>query len=290
MYESRFGLRARPFRPVPDPDRYYPATGHEEALGRLRQALIDEEGLCLLSGEPGTGKTLLCHCLLRQRDEASRSAFLTNGHLPDRLALLQAILFELSLPHAGLSEQEARLALTEDLLAHGSQGSATLLLVDEAHHLSPDVLEELRLLANLEGGQGRALQIVLVAQPSILQTLRLPGMGSLRQRLSVRATLEPLGAAEAADYMLHQLRSVGGSAHLISGEALEILATATAGVPRLLNQAAHRALCLACSAGAEAVDAEAALEALAWLGLDSPPADSDSLSERTELKQLAKSA
>ena len=267
MYESHFGLRERPFRSLPDEARYYPATGHEEALARLLQGLSEEEGLLLLSGDPGLGKTLLCHCLLQRAGEL-RSAFLTNSHLPNRVALLQAILYELSLPHEGRSEQELRLALTDDLLAHGGERGPTLLLVDEAQHLAPDLLEELRLLANLEGGQGRALQVILVAQRRLLDTLARTELASFRQRLAVRAALEPLAEAEAADYLLHHLRAAGGRPEKIIGdEALEVLARGTGGVPRLLNQAAHRALVLAHGAGAGQIDAEAAVEALVLLGL-----------------------
>ena len=275
MYESHFGLRERPFRSVPDASRYYPATAHEEALGRLLQGLADEEGLLLLTADPGLGKTLLCHCLL-QRTGAPRSAFVTNSHLPNRVALLQAILYELALAHEGRSEQELRLALSDDLLAHCAEHGPTLLLVDEGQHLAPDLLEELRLLANLEGGQGRALQVVLVAQRRLLDTLARTELASFRQRLAVRATLEPLPAAEAADYLLHSLRVAGGRPEqIISGEALEVLARGCGGVPRLLNQAAHRALVLAHGAGAEQVDAEAALEALIMLGLATEESEAD---------------
>src|SRR2546423_531618 len=207
MYETRFGLQRRPFPATPDSTCYYPATSHERALARLLQAVQGNEGLVLLTGEPGVGKTLLCHCLLQRCGEV-RSAFVTNSHLPDRAALLQAILYDLGLPHAGRSEQELRLALTDDLLEHCVEKGPTLLVVDEAHHLGPDLLEELRLLSNLEGGAGRALQVVLVALPALLDTLAGPELASFRQRLVARACLTPLAPAEAADYLLHHLRAV----------------------------------------------------------------------------------
>ncbi len=267
MYESHFGLRHRPFRPAPDVARYYPASGHEQALAQLAQALADDEGLALVTGEPGCGKTLLCHCLVQRAGEA-RSAFVGHGPFPDRASLLQAVLYDLSLPYEGRTEQELRLALTDDLLRHAAEGGPTLLVVDEAHHLRPDLLEELRLLANLEGAAGRALQVVLAGQPSLLGVLSRPGLASLRQRLAVRATVAALAPAEAADYLLHHLRAAcDRPERVMTGEALEVLAHATRGVPRLLNQAAHRALVLAHGAGAGAVDAEAALEALAALGI-----------------------
>ena len=195
MYESHFRLRQRPFRSAPDCSHYYPATGHEDALTQLLQALAEDEGLVLLTGEPGLGKTLLCHCLLESCGSL-RSAFVINSHLPDRAALLQVILYDLGLPYEGRGEQELRLALTEDLLKHCGEHGPTLLVIDEAHHLAPDLLEELRLLSNLESGAGRALQIVLVAQPTLLETLARLELASFRQRLAVRARLGPLAPAE----------------------------------------------------------------------------------------------
>jgi type II secretory pathway predicted ATPase ExeA len=269
MYEAHFALRRRPFRATPDLDSYYPATGHECVLARLLQAIAEDEGLVLLVGDVGTGKTLLCHCLLERLGAEANTAFVTNSHLADRAGLYQAILYDLSLPYQGLSEQELRLALTDFLIKNYSGGRRTLVIVDEAQHLAPDLLEELRLLGNLEARGGKAVQVVLVGQPSLLETLRKPALTALNQRLAVRLRLEPLGLEEAADYLLHQLRAAGGRPEaILSDEAIQLLAAGARGVPRLLNQAAHQALLLAQSAGVPAVDAEAALEALALLGLD----------------------
>ncbi|HZT83559.1 MAG TPA: AAA family ATPase [Gemmataceae bacterium] len=269
MYEKHFGLRQRPFRPTPDTACYYPATSHERALARLAQAVADDEGLALLTGDPGTGKTLLCHKVLERLGPDAATAFLTNSHVGSRAGLLQAVLFDLGLPHEGRSEQEMRLALTDFLLTNFAAGRRAVLVVDEAQHLTPDLLEELRLLGNLEAPEGKALQAVLVGQPALLETLRQPGLAAFAQRLAVRVRVEPLSFEEAADYLLHQLRAAGGRPEaILSGEAVELLARGAHGVPRLLNQAAHQALALAHDAGARQVDAEAALEALALLGLE----------------------
>ena len=269
MGASHFGLRQRPFPATPDPARYYPATSHERALARLLGGLGDGEGVVVLTGPPGTGKTLLGHCLLERLGSGVSIAFLTNSHVGDRAGLLQAILFDLSLPYEERGEQELRLALTDHLLRGYEAGRGTILIVDEAQHLTPDHLEELRLLGNLEARSGKALQVVLVGQPALLETLRRPELAALAQRLAVRAELQPLALQEAADYLLHHVRVAGGRPErLFADEALELLARQTGGVPRLLNQAAHQALNLAAEAGAAQVDAEAALEALALLGLD----------------------
>lgn len=277
MYPTHFQLRQRPFPAAPDPARYYPATTHERAIARLLGGLADGEGIMTLTGAPGTGKTLLCHCLLerlgstspkRQQGDALSIAFLTNGRAGSRAGLLQAILYDLSLPYEGRGEQELRLALTDHLLRGYEEKRGTLLILDEAHHLTPDLLEELRLLGNLEARSSKALQVVLVGQPALLEMLRRPELTALWQRVAIRTELEPLPLQEAADYLLHHLRVAGGRPErLFADEALELLCRQTDGVPRLLNQAAHQALRLAAEAGTAQVDAEAALEALAVLGL-----------------------
>ena len=269
MYETRFGLKRRPFPATPDDALYYPATGHEAALATLARAIHDEDGLALLSGAPGTGKTLLAYCLSERLAAKAVCAFLPNSHLADRSALFQALLYDLKLPYEEGSEQTLRLRLTEYLLNNSGADQKSVLLVDEAQHLSLDLLEELRLLGNLEAGGKKAVQVILLAQPEILPILASPELACLRQRLVVQARLESLGIEESVDYLLHHLRHAGGRPEQIIDEAgLEVLARGTRGVPRLLNQAGHQALLLAAAADLRIVDAEAALEALAVLGLE----------------------
>jgi general secretion pathway protein A len=281
MHQTRFGLRTRPFPATPDAACYYPATGHERAATRLRQALDEHQGFAVLTGEPGSGKTLLAHRLLADLGGTCATAYVPSSHFASRAALLQAVLYDLALPYEFLSEQELRLRLTDFLLQTSKAGRQTVLVLDEAQHLTADQLEELRLLGNLEAGASKAVQVVLVGQPALLETLKRPELAALSQRLEVRANLEPLAAEEAADYLLHHLRRAGARAEaVISDEALGLVARHTGGVPRLLNQAARQALALAESAEADYVDAEAALEALGALGIevteDEPPtADED---------------
>jgi type II secretory pathway predicted ATPase ExeA len=269
MYPTHFQLRQRPFPATPDPARYYPSTSHERAIARLLGGLADGEGFMTLTGDPGAGKTLLCHCLLERLGSRTNIAFLTNSRAGCRAGLLQAILYDLSLPYEGRGEQELRLTLTEHLLRGYKSGRGTLLILDEAQHLTPDQLEELRLLGNMEASSGKALQVILVGQPGLVETLRRPELAALWQRVAIRAEIGPLPLQEAADYLLHHVRICGGrTEHLFADEALELLSRQTHGVPRLLNQAAHQALQLAAEAGAAQVDAEAALEALTLLGLE----------------------
>jgi len=269
MYEKRFALTRRPFPATPDSSLYYPATEHEAVLARLQQAIADNDGFAVLTGAPGTGKTLLGMNLLERLGPNVASAFLTNSHFPDRGGLLQAILYDLGLPYEGGREQVLRLRLTEHLLNNCKENKKTILLVDEAQNLLPDHLEELRLLGNLEAGPRRALHVVLLGQTSLLDLLRQPQQAALRQRLAMRLLVPPLDVEESVDYLLHHLRLAGGRPERIIDEAgLEVLARGTQGVPRLLNQAAHQALLLADAGELSQVDAEAALEALAMLGLE----------------------
>ncbi len=268
MYETRFGLQLRPFAATPDSAGYYPATSHEHALARLRHGLQGGAGLALLTGPAGSGKTLLGHVLLEQLGANVSSAFITNTHLNDRIDLFQALLFDLGLPHEGGREQVLRLRLTDFLLRNFAAGRRAVLLIDEAQHLSADLLEELRLLGNLEAGAGKAVQVVLIGQEALAERLGQPELAALQQRLTVRAHLDALAAEEAADYLRHQIRRAGGQPELLfSDEALTLLGRQTHGLPRLLNHAGQQALELADAAEATQVDFEVALEALAALGL-----------------------
>jgi general secretion pathway protein A len=269
MYETRFGFQQRPFPATPDSTSYYPASAHERALSLLRQAIDNQLGLALLTGDPGSGKTLVGQCLLERLGQNTLNAFLTNSHFQDRTALFQAVLYDLSLPFDGGTEQVLRLRLTDFLLENCKSGRPCVLVLDEAHHLGADLLEELRLLGNLEAGANKALHVILVGQAGLLETLRQPGLAALQQRLETQVVLTPLGVEESADYVLHHLRRAGVRPEaIISDEALEMLARNTRGIPRLLNQAARQALVLADAAEASYVDVEAVLEALMVLGIE----------------------
>jgi general secretion pathway protein A len=278
MPQTRFRPGQRPFRNLPDSTAYYPATSHERVLKEILRACQEEQGLVLMTGESGLGKTLLCHCLVERLGLEVTTAFLVNSRLPDRAGLLQAILFDLGLPHEGRREQDLRLCLTEFLLNQFQAGKRTILIFDEAHHLTVDLLEELRLLGNLESRHGKSVQVVLSAQPAILDRLKRPELAGFRQRLANPLRLEPMGRHETADFLVHQVRMAGGkAAELFTDEAIEVLTRGSLGVPRLLNQAASQALNLADEAAVCPVDAEVALEALHVLGLADEDAESSGI-------------
>lgn len=269
MNLTRNQLRTRPFPTTPDVQFYYPASAHEAALNALACAIDDQEGLALLAGDPGTGKTLVAHLLLQRLGADFNTALITNCRFGSPADLLRAVLFDLRQPYQGMGEEELRLALTEYVLGQYAEGRPTVLIFDEAQDLSPGLLEELRLLGNLEAGRGKAVQVVLIALPSVLDTLARPGLAALNQRLSVRMPLDPLDLHESADFLLHQVRVAGGRVEeMFSDEAVSVLAKNARGIPRLLNRYAHHALMVAGQIEAELVDVEVALEALAALGID----------------------
>jgi type II secretory pathway predicted ATPase ExeA len=286
MYEEHFALSRRPFAATAEPVSYYPASAIEEAYRSLHQAACGQEGLALVTAEPGMGKTLLARRIAGQLEPGNQVLYLANSRLADIRSFYQALLYDLGLPREGKTEQELRLAFLDNALDTFRQGRPTLIIIDDAHHLLPLHLEELRALDNLEAGQAKVVQTFLLGQPLLEETLKLPWLSSLAQRIRVKAALVPMDVHEAVDYLVHLLRSAGGRPERIStDEALEALARGGRGVPRLLNNAAHRAFQLACCAGETAVDAEAAVEALQELGLSLAEAEAPAVA--SSLRQSA---
>lgn len=283
---SHFGLDRQPFRPAVDPDSYFASPSHEAALAAVASGFARRDPVVLIDGPSGVGKTLVARKWLDHLLPDVPRVVIPNARAERPAELLQAILFDLAKPYQGLAEQELRLAVTGHLLDTAAEGSyPTVLLLDEAQHLGPSVLEELRLLGNLETRRGAALFTVLVAQPTLRDTLREP----FAQRVAVRAAVEALTAAESADYLRHQIRAAGGEPEkLLTDDAVSLFARACGGVPRVLNRAAALALELAHDAGAEQVDVEAALEALERLGLT--PAEPDEPTDPVLLPHPARAA
>jgi len=243
MYKEFFGLRANPFNVNPDP-RYLFLTRHtEEALACLTYGIQSRKGFVLLTGEVGTGKTTLINKLLEWlRLQQVATAFVFNSRLnvPQFLDYMMA---DFGIPSDSRAKSQVLLRLYNWLLDRYRAGETAVLIVDEAQNLSEEVLEEIRMLTNLETFTEKLLQIVLVGQPELEQKLKQPQMRQLRQRLSLRAKTHPLSLEETKAYVQQRLRIAGSNGQQIfDPEALISIHRYASGIPRVINLLAEHCL------------------------------------------------
>jgi general secretion pathway protein A len=239
MYKAYFNLSRKPFNLTPDPVCFVPTRRHNEALAALYHGVREHKGFVVLTGEVGTGKTLLLRCLLALLKESKdiAYAYLFNGRLSPT-EFLQYILSDFGLPAAGKSKYELLLDLGRFLVDRGSKRMTTVLIVDEAHHLSADILEEVRLLSNLETTDDKLLQIVLVGQPELDEKLDSVELRQLKQRIAVRTQLAELDPDETRCYIEQRLQIAGlqpGSAPLFPPATIAEVHRNSHGLPRLIN-------------------------------------------------------
>jgi general secretion pathway protein A len=249
MYQDFFGLREKPFALLPDPRFLYLSRCHREALAHLMYGIEQGEGFIEVVGQVGTGKTTLCRTLLERIGGSAETAYIFN---PSRTEaeLLAAINREFGLPTAARSRSELIDELNRFLLAKKAAGRTVLLIIDEAQNLEIEVLEQIRLLSNLETDREKLLQIVLIGQPELEENLARTDLRQLNQRISVRWGLRPFPQEETAEYVNHRLRVAGMSAPgPFTPRALRRLHAVSGGVPRVINAIADRALLAAFAAG-----------------------------------------
>jgi type II secretory pathway predicted ATPase ExeA len=274
MDYPHFGFRRRPFRPTLDAPSACPLEGPDAALSALLRGWSQGDSVAVLTGPAGSGKSLLGLRFLADLPPETPRIWIQAAPGWRAADLFQALLFDLGLPYQGLSEQELRLAVTEALLSQLAEDRTHALILDEAHHLTPELLEQLRLLGNLESAKARALFAVLLGQPRLRDLLNHPESSGFAQRASLRLKLDPLSVDESIRFLRHQIREAGGQPEdAMSDEALALLAQHGRGLPRVLNQVANAAFALALDAGADAVDVEAVLEALQQMELLPPEAE-----------------
>ena len=242
LYAAYFGIEGRPFSIAPDPRFLYLSDRHREALAHLLFGL-NEGGFVQLTGEVGTGKTTLCRALLEQIPERVDVALLLNPRL-DALELVAAVCDELGVaePEDPRSLRQRVDALNRHLLRTHAEGRRTVVIIDEAQNLDPGVLEQVRLLTNLETAEEKLLQIILIGQPELRVLLARPELRQLAQRSTARYHLEPLDAAETRGYVRHRLRVAGCVRPLFTRAALSAVYRLTGGIPRLINILCDRAL------------------------------------------------
>ena len=242
MYASFFGLNEKPFSITPDPRYLYLGRRHAEALAHLLYGITDSGGFIQLTGEVGTGKTTVVRSLLEQLPEHAEVALVLNPRLSPQEFLL-TICDELHVRVPDRSSQKAVVdALNQHLLAAHAAGRRVVLIVDEAQNLSGEVLEQIRLLTNLETAKQKLLQIILIGQPELREVLARTDLRQLAQRITGRYHLEPLEPDELRAYVRHRLEVAGGRAEIFTPGALKALHQASGGVPRLVNVIADRAL------------------------------------------------
>jgi general secretion pathway protein A len=246
MYKAFFRLARNPFDLTPDPTYFVSTRRHNEALAALHYGIRRHKGFVVVTGEVGTGKTLLLRCLLRLLKESKdiSYAYLFNSRLTPT-EFLQYVLADFGLPASGKNKSELLLDLGQFLVSRGAKGLTTVLIIDEAHHLSEELLEEVRLLSNLETTDDKLLQIVLVGQPELDDKLDSIGLRQLKQRIALRAQLGPLDVQETREYIDHRLHVAGAegdSRRIFPPEAVEAVYRHSRGYPRLINTVCENAL------------------------------------------------
>ena len=243
MYEAFYGFQENPFRLTPDPRYLFLSDNHQEALGHLLFGVNEGNGVVVLTGEIGAGKTTLLRTLAGDLDAPTTLAYLFNPALSD-VELLQAINADLGLSADSTSKRELTDELNRFLLAQQAAGRRVVVIIDEAQNLTAAVLEQLRLLSNLETEQEKLLHIILAGQPELREILAQPELAQLDQRVTLRWHLEPLGVKDTAAYVRHRLSVAadGREVSLFSSAALRRVYRFSRGIPRLINILCHRAL------------------------------------------------
>jgi general secretion pathway protein A len=244
MYSSFFGLNEKPFSITPDPRYLFLSERHAEALAHLVYGVNEAGGFIQLTGEVGTGKTTVVRSLLAQAPKHAEIALILNPRMTPAEFLL-AICEELGIPVAPASAGSLKDLvdlLSRHLLKAHAAGKRIVLVVDEAQNLSPEVLEQVRLLTNLETETQKLLQIILIGQPELRELLARVDLRQLAQRITGRYHLDPLSGDEAAAYVRHRLRVAGATREIFTGGALREIQRLSGGVPRLINIICDRAL------------------------------------------------
>jgi general secretion pathway protein A len=235
MYERFYRLRDRPFSLSPDPDYLYPSRVHREALDYLRFGIEGHAGFVVITGEIGSGKTTLLQVLLRNLDGQTTVVRLVNTLLTGR-ELLESILLDLGVQDPPPTKPSMLRDLARLLVEQRSSGRRVVVVIDEAQNLSHEALEELRMLSNLETEKSKLIQIVLVGQPDLRDSLEQPSLEQLRQRVTVRYHLDPLDVGETAHYINHRLKRAAIDAPMtFPGDVTDRIHARSGGVPRLIN-------------------------------------------------------
>lgn len=267
MYLDFYGLKEKPFTITPNPRFLYLSKNHKEVFAHLLYGIQEHSGFIAVTGEVGTGKTTVLRTLLGQLDdEAYRLAFIFNPCL-SALDLLRSINREFAIDAEGASNSDLIHALNEFLLAQKNEGRTVVLVIDEAQNLEPSVLEQIRLLSNLETDTDKLIQIVLVGQPELNQLLERNELRQLNQRITVRYHLDKMDFEDTCDYIGHRLRIAGGTHQTVfNPSAMKKIYRYADGFPRLINILCSRALLVGYAEGCREVSPRMIATAIDELG------------------------
>ena len=244
MYKRFYNLQRNPFDITPDPSFLFPTKKHNEALAALYYGVKRRKGFVVLTGEVGTGKTVLVRCLLQILNRANVAFAYVFNPVLSPMEFLQYVAGDLRLETAGKNKTELLLELSSYVIARHQKGLTTVLVVDEAHHLSTEVLEEIRLLTNLETGESKLLQILLVGQQELDEKLDSIVLRQLKQRIALRSHLASLDLEETCGYVYRRLQIAGSAnpAEIFPMETIVELHRQSRGLPRVVNTICENAL------------------------------------------------
>ncbi|UCC94527.1 MAG: AAA family ATPase [Candidatus Omnitrophota bacterium] len=243
MYEQFYQFTEKPFSVTPDTKFFFESEKHLEALNSLLYTIKERKGFAVITGEIGSGKTTVWHALLKYLESGTKVALISNTHLTPK-QMLTAILDDLEIPFRDTwTKVKLLAALNRYLLEQASLGFNVVLVIDEAQNLRRDVLEEVRMLSNLETEKEKLIQIILMGQPELRQLLSRKELAQLRQRIAVSYHIYPFTKPEAKEYIRHRLKVVGTNGNVIFGKpALDKIYSYSQGVPRIINTICDRAL------------------------------------------------
>jgi len=242
MYQAFYGLNEAPFSIAPNPKYLFLSSQHQQAISHLQYCLKEGGGFVLLTGEVGTGKTTLARSLLAQLPTDTNIASILNPTLSE-LELLATLCDELAIPYSPQPTlKQLTDVISQYLLESHRQGRSTLLVIDEAQHLRSEVLEQLRLLTNLETDHKKLLQVVLIGQPELQQLLKQQHLRQLAQRITARYHLTPLSAQDVSAYIAHRLHIAGRDSALFSKAACGLIHRLSGGIPRIINLICDKSL------------------------------------------------
>jgi len=279
MYEDFYGFVQSPFSLTPDPRFLYRSESHDVALQQVWQAIRRKEGFIVLTGDIGTGKTTISRTLLEQFDETTFTALILNPFLSVE-ELLREVLLSFGVVSkdalksgrlATASKHELVRTLHDFLLSLVPLHGSAVLIIDEAQHLSSEVLEEIRVLSNLETNDQKLLQVVIVGQLNLIEMLHKPDLRQLDQRISIRCYLKPLTREEVEAYVTHRLWVARGSTPVtFTPRAFDLVHSISSGIPRMINLICDRALMAACEGQSSRINEDNVIKAAAQLGHEVP--------------------